>query len=212
MFRFILLILFLPASLYAQNPTACDSVNIDCCSFEISDNTLSLKADNQSSYLFPYPGFVILDVNDDTIAKETVNYFGIGTFPQVHTLEIYTSPELPFTGTLELHSLFYDTLHCVFDITLPDTAVAIGQSRRIEHFRVFPNPCADQVWIEWDGDMGSMVNITIQNINQKTLFAQQMELLVKPHIGLDVSDLPGGIYFIKMEGSKKVETFKMIKQ
>jgi hypothetical protein len=79
----------LPFFANAQNLPACDSLVITCCAFDsLGANTVTIFVSNPSSVLFDYPGFVLLDASMDTIAKETVNYFGIGTNPQPHTMNI----------------------------------------------------------------------------------------------------------------------------
>ncbi len=56
----------------------------------------------------------------DTIAKETVNYYGIG-WNQIHSMNIIKQFDLPFEGILELHTGFYSSQECTFPITIPDT-------------------------------------------------------------------------------------------
>jgi hypothetical protein len=54
-------------------------------------NILHLEASNLSDDIFSYPGFVLYNTVGDTIAKETVNYFGIGWNYQSHDLVLYES-------------------------------------------------------------------------------------------------------------------------
>lgn len=201
----------LPFTLSGQNIPACDSVYIDCCNFDLTENTITLTAENQSSVLFSYPGFVILDASNDTIAKETVNYFGIGPFPQLHVLEIIKSPELPFTGTLELHSLFYDILNCVFEITIPDTALTTEQTTQHDQIWIFPNPTKEFVWIR-SGDMPSTpINITLMDSQYNIYKKMNLPPSSKYMHQIDVSALHQGIYYLRIESAKRVIVQKLIK-
>ncbi len=100
--------------------TACDSLVLAGVSWApFSDTALMVHVFNPTSQLFDYPGFVLLDANGDTLAKETVNFFGIGS-ESWHTLSMQPGavvPDAPFTGTLELWTLFGQHLACSWTMT-----------------------------------------------------------------------------------------------
>ena len=106
--------------LSAQDP--CNSVEIVDVRYDaFSDTTLLVQVINNSSDIFSYPGFILYDTNGDTIAKETVFYFGIG---QEHISEMSLLPDAlivgdTFQGTLELWTGFYTSLACTFEISEP---------------------------------------------------------------------------------------------
>jgi hypothetical protein len=143
-----LIIFLLPEISPSQNIPACDSLDIECCTFDVSQNTVTLIASNYSSYLFDYPGFILYTSEMDTVAIETVNYFGIST-DQPHTLDIIHPFSLPFDGILELYVLFYDSLTCTFEITIPDTITTALQNPEFIELKIFPNPVADKLNIEF---------------------------------------------------------------
>jgi hypothetical protein len=95
--------------------TVCDSLILASVSWApFSDTALLVHAFNPTSELFDYPSFILLDANGDTLAKETVFYFGIGA-ESWHTLSLQPGaviPDGPFTGTLELWTLFGQQLAC----------------------------------------------------------------------------------------------------
>ena len=103
------------------NLPACDSLIFYSIQYAAYyDSIIEVTVSNPSSVLFDYPGFILFDDNGDTLAIETVNYFGIGQFPQIHSLFVHpgaTLPSGPFTGTLELWTSFYTNLSCTFPIT-----------------------------------------------------------------------------------------------
>lgn len=95
--------------------TACDSLILASISWApFSDTALLVHVFNPTSELFDYPSFILFDANGDTLAKETVFYFGIGA-ESWHTLTLQPGaviPVGPFTGTLELWTLFDQQLAC----------------------------------------------------------------------------------------------------
>jgi hypothetical protein len=100
----------------------CDSLSLTPLTWHpFTDTALALSASNSSSTLFDYPGFVLLDTQGDTLAQETVVYFGIGQGPQSHVLTVKPGAIIPqgsFVGQLELWTLFYQALGCVWTDTL----------------------------------------------------------------------------------------------
>ena len=105
----------------------CDSVDVLDVSYHPFDpDRLLLTSFNGSMALFPYPGFILLDANDDTLGIEPVDYFGLaGT--TVHDLNVHPQavlPQGPFSGTAELWVGFGDSLACSFGLSdelCPDT-------------------------------------------------------------------------------------------
>lgn len=105
-----------------------DLVSLKWAAF--SDTAVVVHVQNNSSELFSYPNFILFDAQGDTLAKETVNFFGIAG-ESWHVLRIVdgaTVPDVPFTGTLELWTNF-------------TTEVACSWSRSFELCP--PAPCAE---------------------------------------------------------------------
>lgn len=102
-----------------QAQTACDSLEFFSIRYSpFTDSLVVISVQNNSSELFDYPGFVLIDSNGDTVAKEQVNYFGIGG-QSVHSLVVYEGVHDPlenFNGQLELHTGFYSDLACSWNI------------------------------------------------------------------------------------------------
>lgn len=97
-------------------PTDCDSLDILSVQWAaFTPERIIITAANGSSDLFDYPGFVLLNTDGDTIAKETVNYFGIGQGPQPHSLDVMPGVVIDgstITGELHLWSDFYSQPEC----------------------------------------------------------------------------------------------------
>ncbi|MBP7514788.1 MAG: hypothetical protein KA791_09595 [Flavobacteriales bacterium] len=102
-------------------PSDCDSLEIISVHWGVfGTDRLVVTAANGSSDLFDYPGFVMLDMDGDTLAKETVNYFGIGVLPQEHLLEVVDGAVIDgntLQGQLHLWSGFYAEQECQFEGT-----------------------------------------------------------------------------------------------
>jgi hypothetical protein len=101
-------------------PTACDSLIIDHVQWPaFSDTAIEVHVFNNSTTLFDYPGFVLLQ-GTDSIARETVNYFGIAG-ESFHTLALVDGATVP-TGTFEaqlhLWTNFYQQQACTYDLTV----------------------------------------------------------------------------------------------
>ncbi|MBK8491342.1 MAG: hypothetical protein IPL49_10755 [Saprospirales bacterium] len=102
--------------------SVCDLVTIQDIRYDaFRDTVLLVEVANGSPDIFSYPGFILYDTNGDTIAKEVVNFFGIGQY-HISAMNIYPDAAIPpgiFEGTLELWTGFYDSLACTFDISEP---------------------------------------------------------------------------------------------
>lgn len=107
-------------STFANAQTVCDSLDFVSIKYSpFTDSVIVVHVENNNTNeIFDYPGFVLLDVNDDTVAVETVNYFGIGA-ESVHSLEVRSGMHDPlnnFEGTLQLYSDFYNTFECEWNL------------------------------------------------------------------------------------------------
>ncbi|MEM7037845.1 MAG: T9SS type A sorting domain-containing protein, partial [Bacteroidota bacterium] len=184
---------FLPASSFGQ--TLCDSITIDCCYFD-STGHIRLNSGNTSSDIVDYPGFLILDANGDTVAMEVVNYFGIGSGPQSHWMEIKMAFALPMTGTLELHRGFYASRVCSWPLTIEDTLItAIDPIRDETEVLLYPNPSLGNVVIRrpqslqngtWNVQLRDLQGRLLENLRSHQPFLH----LVRPN-------LPTGTYFLE---------------
>lgn len=192
---------FVSMSISAQ--TNCDSLIINCCDFTlIGNDTITLQAQNTASQeIFDYPGFVILDQNGDTIAKETVNYFGIGGGAfQTHTLILKAPLNVPFQGTLQLHGLFYDTLYCEFPLMFTH----LGIEGLEQEFGVYPNPV---------NDILTLVGIESGNYS---VFSLKGDLIADSKTfsqgKIDFLSINPGIYFVEIQANQKVLRYRIIKE
>ena len=194
---FLLVLLAVPFFSFSQNIPQCDSLVIDCCG--IGNDTLSLNVTNPTSVLFSYPGFVLLDAGMDTIAKENVTYFGIGTGPQSHYMNMVAPLVLPFIGFLQLYSDFYDTLRCTFPVSIADTASSVNDLHQLQTVIAFPNPASDYVTIRCNGLIGSAMQFL--DLSGRVMIK---ESTIRDKITLNVSLLSSGIYFMEIISKEQI--------
>ncbi|QQR86824.1 MAG: T9SS type A sorting domain-containing protein [Flavobacteriales bacterium] len=168
----------------------CDSLFIMELQYgAFDDSTVNVTVENYSSALFDYPGFILLDDNGDTIAIETVNYFGIGVGPQLHTLSVQPGAMLPtgtVIGTLQLWTGFYTAEACAFPV---DQSLCP------------PGPCSP-LSISIGNMGGAMVNSTfawevLDSLGATSLGSGQMTLGAAQ---MDTANLclPPGMYQLQM--------------
>ena len=192
-----------------QSSGFCDSIILDSLQFDANMiNYITIQATNlNNNDLVPYPGFILFNNNGDTIAKENVNYFGIGNFPQTHGMEIINSPSsLPMNGYIELHSNFYDSLRCTFQITLNDPLATLIDDKAVEESLVVsPNPFNGVFTISGIKDQ----------INNTILITDQKGRKVNTHIingnQIDLSNQKSGIYFLIIQQQGSIKRLKLIK-
>ena len=180
---------------------SCDSVQISSIQLSTVNPTIELMVKNTNIDIISYPGFIMFNSNGDTLAKEVVNYFGIGWTYQLHELNIINPINLPLNGYLELHSLFYDTLVCTFPYTL-DTTLNSGIIIA-NNINVFPNPSTDDITIivnNFNGNIQTEVYNLMGNILQKT-----------NETAISLRDYARGIYILKVAYGNRVEEVKVIK-
>lgn len=86
--------------------SVCDSLQIIAINHApFTDTAMQVTVLNQSTELFGYPRFSLVNEQGDTLAQESVNFFGIGWSEQDHRLDRLPGtapPDNPFTGTLVL--------------------------------------------------------------------------------------------------------------
>jgi Secretion system C-terminal sorting domain len=73
---------------------------------------------------------------------------------------------------------------------------------------IYPNPANDKITIEISGKTNES-NLAIVNIEGQELITRQ---ITAPKTLIDISNLPSGVYFVRLTNNKTVSTWKFIKQ
>ena len=191
---YVILFLFVAVKPIHAQLTFCDSleiVNVEYWPF--ADSVIAVYVDNQSSNLFAYPGFVLFDANGDTVAKEIVNYFGIGPFDQVHLLQVKQGVQVQesFSGTLELWSGFYSNMECTYN-------------KQIE---LCPDTTCTEIFLNLANNGGAIAIATftwdIKNLAGAVQYSGTMELTGTQQHDVDSLCLPYGSYIIEFNSAQQ---------
>jgi hypothetical protein len=203
-----LITIFIPLLSSSQNIPACDSIEIDCCTLNsISFESINIQVSNYSSDIFSYPGFILFTEEMDTVAIETVNYYGIG-WDQTHILDIIHPIELPFEGILELHTGFYNFHACTFPFTIEDSIATSSTEQAIGTFKVFPNPATNEIILEIN-ELESIEIITILDVTG----LPEIEIPKPESKVINLSKLNAGIYFVLIQKSNgEIKRSKFLKK
>jgi len=212
--RLLFLLIWLMSTVsHAQNLPACDSLIINCCTFDsVAPNTLTIYTGNYSSELFPYPGFILINTTLDTIlATESVTYFGISTGPQPHTMNITSPLVLPFSGYLQLYSWFYDSLACQIPFFIPDTVTGLIQYPATT-YELFPNPVSgnDVFHIKLEHALND-ARIKISDVSGKVILYATGFSATEQAISVDTGMLRNGIYLIEIINGNTVIYDKLVR-
>ena len=196
----ILFAIFISNHFYYSQSFSCDSIELTNVDYTPDSlNQISLMASNGNLDIISYPGFVLLNDIGDTMAKEVVNYFGIGHFPQQHFLQVYQPISNPFAGTIELHSMFYDSLICIFPFILDTTLYSLN--KQLESTSVYPNPTNDMLFVKGFDEEFEYV---VFDFSGKQLLSG----LGNP---IAISKLKMGSYYITVTSENKIYSEQIIK-
>ena len=193
----------------AQSQTACDSLIINYYGWNNDTLVFEVYNNNQNT-LFNYPGFMLVDSLGDTIAIETVNYFGIGQGPQLHYLMITDTLELNVNYTLQLYSGFYDSLVCTYPFMLSTIATTYLPTYP---FKIYPNPLnlssGAMLTIDFGNTYPTNASLTFYNSLGQLLKESPIENSIQQ---IEVVDLPKGIYLLSIRDKmgRLLETRKLI--
>jgi Secretion system C-terminal sorting domain/Receptor L domain len=92
-----------------------------------------------------------------------------------------------------------------------DTAcnhLSVGNLKTIEKLSIYPNPSSTEVIIETLAYPNNCY-LSMINVNGQELILQQ---ITEPKTQIDISNLPSGVYFVRLTNDKTVKVGKIIKQ
>ena len=105
-----------PEHMFSVGGDACsglDLISLEWHPFTDTALVVHVQNNNSTGELFDYPNFILLDIDGDTLAKETVNFFGISA-DSWHVLRVQPGADLttPVDGILQLWTGFTSQLAC----------------------------------------------------------------------------------------------------
>ena len=96
----------------AQTDDVCDSISITINDYDLINNTINLQVNMEynSSYVFPYAGFMITNENNETIASELLesanNVYGLSSGMSENRV-LYLTENSSLTGNSSIHLVSY---------------------------------------------------------------------------------------------------------
>jgi hypothetical protein len=81
---------------------------------------------------------------------------------------------------------------------------------KLQHTSItfYPNPAADKITIETAATLTNS-QLSIMNLNGQELMTRQ---ITSPKTQIDISNLPNGVYFVRLTNDKTMEVGKFVKQ
>ena len=197
---FILVGILISNHFYYSQSFSCDSIEVTNVGYTPDSlNQISLMASNGNLDIISYPGFILFNDIGDTMAKEVVNYFGIGQFPQQHFLQVYQPISNPFSGTIELHSMFYDSLICIFPFILDTTLYSLN--KELDFISIYPNPTSDILFVK---GIDEKFEYVVLDVGGKQLLSG----IGNP---IHISNLKRGNYYIYFTSHNKIYSEQIMK-
>ena len=125
---------------------------------------------------------------------------GRRTFCFSYALSKLTDGDYPNTREELLHRILN-----FFDIYTADPEV---KEIRSNSFSLYPNPAHNKINISSSGLTGNML-LSIFNVSGEKVLERQ---LTDTETQIDISALPRGVYFVRVQNEKMVEVGKMVKE
>ena len=111
-------------SSYLPPTNECNLVSILSLELNTQNQSLELTVITDAPYMYPYPSFMLMNENGDTLAQEQVNYYGLSDYETTHALELLSDyNSWDDNLILNLYSGFYDLLECSFEVNLGDLEI-----------------------------------------------------------------------------------------
>ena len=89
--------------------------------------------------------------------------------------------------------------------------LGVGEVMQRIEFKLFPNPSVDKVKVKRTKAKGESASIEIYDLHGRILLTKQVPVGTE-EIEIDVSHLPGGVYFCRLNTENKRATKKLIIQ
>jgi hypothetical protein len=97
-------------------------------------------------------------------------------------------------------------------IVTQDDVLKIDRQETKNDFEIYPNPVSDKLFIDFDSQDFDNTELLIYNTAGQIIINTQQNFSPGQNtFRIDVSNLPKGVYFVKITGEKTYETKKFIK-
>lgn len=177
------------SSLYVVQNKEIGAVNIN--TMEISDTTLIEKLPAAAAYDRVNRRFYLTDTDYSSYGKtfyynksgQLIDSFDVGISPDAMAIQYQTSTGIPVNG-----------------------------AKAVAELEIYPNPVKDKAVVNLPGRNGSFRSFELLDLNGEVLLSQKAAQEQNKHsFTVNISALPGGVYWVRVKGDDKVWTGKLIK-
>lgn len=89
------------------------------------------------------------------------------------------------------------------------STVGLTEQTLLENLSVYPNPVSDKLTVQFESKIPSFPTLVLTNTLGEVLLTVEKPGLIQQ---LDLSGLPKGLYFLKMNFSETQTTYKIVKE
>jgi hypothetical protein len=123
----------------------------------------------------------------------------------------YTSSD-PNASLIKLQGVVDNINKAFAENRLPDGTPIYGITNHAgkgeSGFRIYPNPAKERITLEFEGTASGSSTVRIMNLQGRTVREIPVKGLQK--LGIDVSDMEQGVYFVQVQSAQVVKTRKLI--
>lgn len=144
----------------------------------------------------------------DNIDAGSINHLAIGYNDSLFTCEVQSI--CIYLAIPNSSSEIYHNATGCYNRAEVEAACGVGLNENNsseDQFTIAPNPSSNQITIE-TSSTPTKFQISIFNLNGQELIRRQ---IMEPVIVIDISKLPGGVYFVRLTGERTVSVEKFIK-
>lgn len=179
---------------------SCDYQNSSLCYWEIKPTGAdSITLDFTSFDLYPDMDNLRIYMNEMTTANQVAK-FNSSNVPSTVTIPAGKTILKFFTNSSE------NAGGWAVDYTAHINPLS-NTENQLNEFSLFPNPASDMLYCKNDGAAG-----TLQVLNSVGALIDVQQIQVNDLLSINISELPAGVYFIRLLSDETIQTKRFIKQ
>jgi hypothetical protein len=155
----------------------------------------------------PYVAFEDwMNSNKSTVMKfDGTNWVNVG--PANFSAGQAYNEDLAISSKGEPYIVYTDSLNMLTVMRYDSVSVGINELQQSK-FKLYPNPATDKITVEVSGETQDS-HFEIVNIEDHKLMTSQ---ITQSKTTIDISELPSGVYFVRLTNDRTVEIGKFVKQ
>jgi PKD repeat protein len=124
------------------------------------------------------------------------------------------NPAIAGIGTQTITYTYSDPNNCenfATETILVDPCTGINESTNLLGIKIYPNPTTGMITLDFDQNIGT-VGVAVVNTLNKAVYSGSIETNTGNRLNLNLSNLPRGIFFVKIRTDQIDQTIKVILQ